>query len=315
MSQIVVKRERWPGGYGVQGIPLVYPGQEVIPDQPVLRLQPIEHVEPLAAPHLSLPSSSSGERAALIETIPAGLYGRVVDITHRGGVVIESQATVVRGAIGAGRQVAGVLTLWQPVEQGRQAIPPGAILVVPGPLNFTLLHQALSSGVVGIVASSISLRDFEGFLRTDLLQLLNQRDSEGSLKHLPPLTLVVTEGLGIVTMPSHTMNLLSQHRGSIALLSGATSLRRRVFPELVISSPLQAVEQNDSPAPADQTMVPGVQVRVCGGEHAGVLGIITYLYVYQQSFPSGIRARAACLCLDDGSFLTVPLALLEYADW
>jgi hypothetical protein len=227
-------------------------------------------------------------------------------------VVIECRAEVVRGAIGVGKQVAGVLTWWQPAIAGQQGpfIPPRAILSVPGPLNFTLLHQAMSLGVAGIVASSISLRDFEGFLRTDLLQLLDRRDIERAQGYLPPITLMFTEGLGILTMPAHTMNLLSQYRGAVALLAGTTSVRHHIFPELLISLP-SGDDVPSAAAPTDSELVPGASVRICGGEHKGASGVIVHLYVYRQLFPSGIRARAACLCLDDGSFLTVPLALLE----
>lgn len=39
IPQMVVRRERWPGGYKIKAIPLVYPGQEVQPDSPIMRLQ------------------------------------------------------------------------------------------------------------------------------------------------------------------------------------------------------------------------------------------------------------------------------------
>ena len=154
------------------------------------------------------------------ETIPAGLNGRVVEITRRGGVVIESRVAAVEGAIGAGNQVAGVLTMWQ---AGSGSIPPGAILVVPGPLNFVMLRQAMNSGIAGIVASSIALRDLEGFLQTDLVHLLASVDVDLAQAHLPSMTILLTEGLGTIAMPVRTVNLLSRYQGSIALLAGATS--------------------------------------------------------------------------------------------
>ncbi len=250
IPQILVRRERWPGGYKTKGSPLVYPGQEVQPDQPVIRLEKLEPIEAMETiPRLSLPTvmnATSGtdprhramngaSPASIGETIPAGMRGRVVDVTRRGGVIIESRAAVVHGAVGAGNQVAGVLTLWQAPGSGQQNIPPGAILVVPGPLNFSMVRQAMVSGVTGIVASSISSRDLEGFLQTDLVRLIDSVDIELMQAHLQPLTLLFTEGLGMVAMPARTMNLLSQYQGSIALLSGATSVRQGIFPELVIS--------------------------------------------------------------------------------
>ncbi len=331
IPQILVRRERWPGGYKTKGISLVHPGQDVLPDQPVLRLEknePVEAIETVPIPRLTLPgvtdastypdhSSRNGDvpsnRQGPGETVPAGLHGRVVDITRRGGVIIESCAALLQGVIGAGNQVAGVLTMWQALEasRGQQAIPPGALLVIPGPLNFAMLRQAMVSGVVGVIASSISSRDFEGFLRTDLIELIDSVDVESAQAHLPQMTVLLTEGLGTMAMPARTMNLLGHYQGSIALLSGATSVRQGIFPELVISLPAKEVQQNWRPLQPDPTLTLGAQVRVCSGDHEGAIGTVDYLYSHEQVFPSGIRARAARLRLEDGSMLTVPLTLVE----
>jgi hypothetical protein len=217
--QAMVRKERWPGGYKGRGVPLVGFGADVLPDQPVLRL----------------PQRSSGALRN-DELISAGLSGSVVGITARGGIVIESQAAVVHGTLGTGRQVAGVLTLWPEGEPLTERLaPPGAILIVRGCLTFQHLRSALDSGAMGIVAASITLRDLEGFLRTDLLQMLTNLDLEAALPHLPSLTLMLTEGIGVRKMPEATFRLLNDKQGASALLSGLTSVRWGVRPDLVIS--------------------------------------------------------------------------------
>jgi hypothetical protein len=318
IPQTLVRRERWPGGTWFRAFPLVRPGQEVLPDQPVMRLarssQPlIGPASSSSTPPRSGPLAITGQQPDQnVETIPAGVYGRAVDLTPRGGVVIESQATLLSGAIGAGRQVAGILTVWNPEQNLRKphVIPPGAILVVSGSVDLALLSQALRSEVVGIVAGSISLSDFEGFLRTDLIQLVNSSDVERSQAYLPPLTLLFTEGVGSFAMPEHIFTILSHNQGSIALLSGATSVPLGIFPELVISFS-NAQTQPMQPVQPVSLLVPGALVRVCGGDHLGVLGIIDYLFAYQYTFPSGVRSRAVRLYLEDGTHLVVPLFLLE----
>src|SRR2546426_12279740 len=60
IPQILVRRERWPGGYKTKAIPLVHPGQDVLPDQPVLRLErhePVEEIETVPIPRLSIPGA------------------------------------------------------------------------------------------------------------------------------------------------------------------------------------------------------------------------------------------------------------------
>lgn len=320
--RIGVRRERWPGGYDVKCVPLVQVGTHVEPDHPVMRLERTGATGVLSkVPKLSLPASteerlpgamSSIERG-MRETIAAGLRGKVIALTRRGGVVIEGQAAIVAGALGAGRQIAGPLVFWQtPGAAGRQPyIPAGAILVVPGPLNLAMLRQALHSGIAGVVASSISSRDFENFLHTDLIDLLNCANTELLLAQLPPLTVLLTEGLGTVAMPARTLNLLNKYQGVTALLSGATSVSAKVYPELVISFSEKEVAENPRPVMPDAELKPGALVRVCSGSYEGAIGEINYLFTHQQRFPSGIRAPAARVRLEDGSQLVVPLPVLE----
>src|ERR1019366_8207027 len=95
VEQTLVQRERWPGRYDAKYTPLVYPGQKVLPDQPVLRVQYAQPIE------------YAGMSMSATETLSAGLSGRVLSITPRGGVVIEGRVTLVRGVVGVGRQEIG----------------------------------------------------------------------------------------------------------------------------------------------------------------------------------------------------------------
>ena len=332
VPQILIRRERWPDGNILQGIPLVSPGQYVLPDQPVLRTEQAEPIESMQTiTHLPLPpvpnlpsgqeqtaggSDSRMQRRRGGETFPAGLRGRVVSLTPRGGVVIESPAAVLQGVIGAGNQVVGVLTMWQASfagATGKLTIPPGALLVVPGSVNFALLRQASISGVVGLIASSVALRDLEGFLQTDVIRLVNSADVETAQTKLPKISLLFTEGSGNMAMPARTINLLSHYQGSIALLSGTTSVKQKVFPELVISLSPQEAEQHWHPRKPDTTIKVGVKVRICSGDYVGMIGEIDYLFTHQQLFLSGIHAPAVRLRLDDGSLLVLPLTGIERA--
>jgi hypothetical protein len=310
LPRLIVKRERWPGGYQARGVPLVYSGQEVVPDQPVLSLQQAEQEK--RYPHTLLSSPVSYALPPLNQNIPAGLHGRVIDFTARGGVIIESHVALCQGTLGAGNQVAGVITIWQPPSaHSPQTIPPGAILIVPRALTFGLMHQALNSGVVGVIASSIALRDLEGFLQTDYLQLVRTRDIERAQSQLPPLTLLLTEGIGSAIMPTHVLDLFQQYQGSIGLLTGIRSLAQNRYPELIISIPQAEVDNDWLEVQSDTTLFQGAQVRICGGEHNGTVGRIDYFFTYEQAFSSGLHTRAVRLLLDDGSFFVIPATMIE----
>jgi hypothetical protein len=322
IPQMLVRRERWPGGYKAKSIPLVSPDQEVQPDQPVMRMargggEAADSTE--SALRLSLhamgnktaPVSASGVApgSTANETVMAGLRGRVIEITSRGGVIIESKAAVVQGVIGAGRQTAGILTPWH--GSTGQAVPAQTILVVPGPLNLLMLRRAMEAGVTGIIASSVSVRDLETFLAIDLTQLLDASDLEHAQAHFPPITLLFTEGLGNIAMPARVMNLLSQYQGCMGLLSGTASARHKIFPELVISLSTQEAQADWHPVQPRMTLTSGAQVRICSGEHEGAIGVVDHLFIRQQVFAAGTRARAARLLLEDGTMLVVPLTLIE----
>jgi len=324
IPQLLIRIERWPGGYKTRGSALVYPGQEVQANQPVIRLEkPDSQLAGLHATQKDIYSRIQQMNGIIL----AGIRGRVVEITRRGGVVIETRAAIIQGTIGAGNQVAGILTFWnsnyglRTSSSGPVNPPVGVtptlpistptILVVPGPLNFAMLHLAMNMGVSGIVASSISSRDLEGFLGTNLIALINSMDIELANEPLPPLTLLLTEGLGTVAMPPRTINLLTRYQGSMALLSGMTFIRQSIYPELIISLPLQEIQQNWRPVQPNPTLIVGSQVRIRGGSYEGAIGEIIYLYNYMQTFASGVRARAARVRLADGRTLILPLFLLE----
>ncbi|HEY6411058.1 MAG TPA: hypothetical protein VIY29_26675 [Ktedonobacteraceae bacterium] len=327
IPQILVRRERWPGGYRSKAVPLVYPGQEVRADQPIIRLEGIEPigatptVPSVATPAVKgLPLRTDSRQAQTDApdkdqcqsiTLFAGLRGRVADITRRGGVIIETHAAILQGVIGAGNQVAGKLTMWQHPAASGENLPADALLVIPGPLNSNMLSQAAAAGVSGIIASSISSRVLESFLGVNLLELIDCIDVESAQARLPRLTILLTEGPGTMAMPTRTLRLLRQYEGSMALLSGATSIRQGIFPELVISLPVAELQQHWRPERPDTTLSVGAQVRVCSGDHEGAIGNIDFLYSHQQEFSSGILARSARLRLEDGSLLTVPLTLIE----
>ncbi len=169
--------------------------------------------------------------------ILAGMRGRVVAITRRGGVIIETRAAIIQGTIGVGNQVAGMLTFWNSNSpfQPTAAAPslpmtPPTILVVPGPLNFAMLRQAMNMGIAGIVASSVSSRDLEGFLGTDLIALINSMDIELAYKSF------ATSYLATYRRTWHSCHASSHYQSaqSVPGINGS-SLRNDLYPSIDLS--------------------------------------------------------------------------------
>lgn len=307
----IIKRERWPGEYvggqHVQCVPLVTLGQSIQANQPVLRLE-------RKSTSISQDLSASERRD---EVVPAGLDGRVLGITPRGGVLIESQAHVIPGVLGVGNQVAGVLTTMHVRDESgisgeMSKLPAGAILAIPEPLTFTVLRRAIISGVTGIISGSIALGDLEGFLHVDLLSLLESTNIEQVQAHVPAMTLMLTEGIGTIPMAAHTFETLQRHQGAIVLLFGTTSTRYHLLPEMLISISQQVGQEYSSQEKTDveqthQSLSVGTRVRVVCGTQEGAIGQIEYFFMHEQLFPSGVMSRAVRLRLDNGKPLMVPL--------
>ena len=326
----IIKRERWPGEYvggqRIQCVPLVTPGQRVPANQPVLRLE-------------RRGASNSQELSSIErrdEVVPAGLEGRVLGITPRGGILIESYAHVVSGVVGFGNQVTGVLTNMHVRDENgisgeMSKLPAGAILAIPEPLTFTILRRAIISGVIGIIGSSIALADLEGFLQNDLLSLLESPNIEQA--HLPALTLMLTEGVGQKPMAAETFEMLQRHQSAIVLLSGMTSTHYHISPELLISSQQDIQEHSihqeiegakgakgtkgieRAEETGHHSLSIGARVRVVCGTQEGAIGKIEYFFMHEQLFPSGIMSRAVRLRLDNGSLLMVPLIHIQHLDY
>jgi hypothetical protein len=293
---ITVRRER---RMERPGQPLVEPGQEVQPDQP------IAHVNPLGTGG-SVPFAPARFGP---QTLRAGLRGQVVEANAR-AVTIEGMVAVVQGLIGVGGQVVGQLNVLSkealkvPVEM--LPLTRGVILVVPGRLTSALLEHATEAGVAGLVASSMQAAELEYALRIDLTALLDGLSIPESQHPIP--TLLFTEGLGDRLMASPTLALLRQHGGDYALLNGATNPRRNQRPELLIS----LLPGAHPPAvKADPRILQGVLVRVSSGEYAGEIGQVIQMFQRPQRLPSGIHARAVYVRLERGVNLVLPIYNLE----
>src|SRR5579859_3074778 len=201
---ITVRRER---RMDRPGLALVEPGQDVQPDQAIVRINPLGAggSAPFAPPRFGT------------QFLRAGLRGQVVAATSR-GVTIEGLVAVVQGLVGVGDQVVGQLNILskEALKVPAEIIPltRGVILVVPGSLTRDLLDHATRSEVVGLVASSMAVADLEQALGVDLTALL---DGLVVPEHPHPVpTLLFTEGLGARPMESPTLALLRQHGGDFA---------------------------------------------------------------------------------------------------
>ncbi len=233
--------------------------------------------------------------------ILAGLRGRIRRVLPERGVVIGGVADVATGTVGFGPAVVGPLVSY---VGNAQALPPGAVVVVPGELTREVLTLALNARVHGIFAASAQPSTIETLLGTEVSALL-----DGTLPptHPAPLGIVLAHGFGSSPLRGEYLHVITSHLGQPALLMTQTHLARQVHPTLVLALPWQSLPQGMRPP----GFGPGAHVWVTGGPHDGAAGRVLRVLTLSHVFPSGLRAPAARLRLEDGTEMTLPLANLQ----
>jgi hypothetical protein len=281
ISAVAVRRRRLlpPGA-----APLVSPMEQVSPGQAI----------------------AEARTEAGLATALAGLAGRIVEVAPGQSVTIEGAATLINGLLGVGGQVAGPIFFPQQGESlALVQLPRGSIIVYPWRAPLTLLQRAYASGAAGVIAASASALELEAFARADLTALL---DGFVPLTAQPPLTVLLTEGLGDSAMNPAILRVLEQRANDVILLDGQTLPRRNIRPEALLPLPLSATP-TATPLPSVFTV--GTQARITSGPKRGAWGRVSYIFTQARRSEAGQWEPSALLRLDDGATLVTPLALLD----
>ncbi len=241
-----------------------------------------------------------------LATALAGLAGRVVEVIPGQSVTIEGAAALINGLIGVGGQVAGPIYFPQHGESlALVQLPHGSVIVYPSRAPLTLLQRAYASGAVGVIAASASALELEAFARTDLTALL---DGFVPLTEQPPLTVLLTEGLGDCAMNPAILRALEQRVNDVILLDGQTLPRRNIRPEALLPLPVNATP---TAIPLPSVFTVGTIARITAGPKRGVWGRISHIFTQTRRSEAGQWEPSALLRLEDGSMLVEPLALLD----
>lgn len=243
--------------------------------------------------------------------VNAYVRGRVVQVMPEEGAVIETQGAFVQGIFGVGGERQGILRMLvqSPDEVLTEAHLTddlaGAIVVGGAGIESGALRKAARLGIVGIVAGGIRDADLVEFLGFDIgVAITGQEDI--------PLSIIVTEGFGVMRMAQRTFNLLKRLEGQRASINGATQIRAGVIrPEIVV--PLEAAEHplEAMPTAESQQLNIGVPIRIIREPYFGKLGRVRALPPDLVEIESGARVRVLEAELEDGKVVTVPRANVE----
>jgi hypothetical protein len=238
-------------------------------------------------------------------------------------LTVQTPAALIQGAFGFGGEQHGVLRA-AVTGPGDELLPEMlddrfafSVVIGGGSVGAAALTRAAAMRVRGVIVGSISevaLRAFLGYAG----------DADwavgGSGWLFPPdpgrrdfpLTLMVTEGLGVRPMNRPAFELLASYDGADVALDGRTCLHGSQLrrPQMIIpltrADPSQIAKEEDA-----EHLTLGVAVRILSADLLGQVGLIVGLPQRPRALACGARYLVAEVRLTDGEVVDVPLENLE----
>ena len=226
----------------------------------------------------------------------AGIPGTITQILPGRGVIIQTSGALVQGVWGNGRADSGVLVNLMET--------PDTVLT-PGRLDVSLRGSIILGGIVKDMDALQAVAELpaRGLIASSLHPALIQKARE---MRFP---ILLTEGLGTLPMNSAAYKLLSTSIKREATINAEVYDRYTgTRPEVIITLPITS----EPPMPREvETFAPGLQVRMRRPPAMGMIGSIVAIKPGLTVLPSGLRAPAAEVKLENGETVTAPLINME----
>jgi len=226
----------------------------------------------------------------------AGISGTVTQLIPNRGAVIQTSGALIQGVWGNGRIDSGMLV--NLMEQ-----PDG--ILTSGRLDVSMRGSIILGGIVKDAETLKAAADLpvRGLVLSSLYPSLLPQARE---MRYP---IILTDGFGPMPMNSAAYKLLSTNaKREVTVNAEARDRYSGACPEVIITLPVNT----DAPAlREEETFAPGLQVRMRRPPAIGMIGSITALKPGLTTLPSGLRAPAAEVKLENGETVIAPLINLE----
>jgi hypothetical protein len=242
--------------------------------------------------------------------IKAYVKGKVVEIVPNFGVTVESEGTFIQGIFGIGGETNGDISVAassSDEELGPEALNEthrGKIVLGGKHASLATIKRAVELGVNAIVVGGIHDRDLRQLLGYDIGVAVTGTEQVG-------VTLIVTEGFGMIPMADYTFKLLASRNGEKASVSGATQIRAGVMrPEIIVPGYPKHVTTCKKEE-GRGWIEPGDPVRIIREPHFGVIGTVKSLPPELTKIGSESQVRVLEVSLPGGETLVIPRANIE----
>lgn len=226
----------------------------------------------------------------------AGIPGIVTQILPGRGVVIQASGALVQGVWGNGRADSGSLV--------NMLETPDTVLT-PNRLDVSLRGSIILGGIVKDMDTLQAVADLpaRGLIASSLHPSLIQKARE---MRFP---IILTEGMGTLPMNSAAYKLLTTNaKRDVTINAEVYDRYTGARPEVIIPLPITS----EPPLSHEvETFAPGLQVRMRRPPAMGMIGSILAIKPGLTVLPSGLRAPAADVKLENGETITAPLINME----
>ncbi len=226
-------------------------------------------------------------------------------------------ASVVPGVFGIGFENWGYLKMVasDPQDVVDASDLPGelrdAVIVGGAKLTTEAVRRAAAAGARGIVCGGMDHLDLVAIAGQEIgVGITGQEDI--------PLTIVLTEGFGLMPMAEWTFELLRANEGRLVSFNGTTQVRAGVIrPEVIIPfsgdgpARTEAVESGGQVVRVARGLAPGATVRVLRKPYFGMWGEVDEVPVAPERLETEALVRVVRVRLQDGRTVTVPQENVE----
>ncbi|MFH0936955.1 MAG: hypothetical protein V1808_01525 [Candidatus Daviesbacteria bacterium] len=231
-----------------------------------------------------------------IDKLVSGLYGIVDEIdASRGIITLRTQATLIHGILGSGKEREGLLRIFGSSEElisSKQISPDfqNQIIVGGGIVFADALAEAVNIGVAGFISGGINAGDYKAISGGKWNIAKKDWSDVG-------ITVMITEGFGAIPIGDDIFKVCKENEGKFVMLNGNLStlilpsqnensmmyIRKTQLPKTRYPR-LQGIQQETDLV----ALKIGAIVRLISGSWMGIQGKVEAIDNTATKLPSGI---------------------------
>jgi hypothetical protein len=248
--------------------------------------------------------------------INAFFDGFIENVLPNIGVIVKTYGSYIQGIFGIGKEKIGKLKVIvnkndEVLDKDKtnllDGVEEGSIVVGGSYVDKYFIDKLIENRVVGLIVGGIDAEVLKDILGYEIgVAVTGSEDI--------PITIIITEGFGSISMAERTFNLLKKANNREVSISGATQIRAGVIrPEIIIPylEEIQSVSEIQDNLVSTALEV-GSYVRIIREPYFGKIAVITELIEEPYVIPTESRVRVAKIKLiDEDKEIIYPRANME----